>query len=1637
MISKTYLENGTTDAVYQNETTIGVVDKRYNGAMIPIFNNTVALGANNKLVLKVNISNLDLFSRLNSIKLSILPNIMRYDKPIKLSLETDFSSNTGEYIEDFVAGELDRYEVDITKYVVGKEDETFYFGISSESSYPIAIQSYDSPYVTVNYLEYANSIKNQLLVEGSVGRKINYGVDIRNGALLVSKNLYQFTGCLMPMSLNLIYNSVNGDSVVEEGLPLGWKLNYFQKVTFESGTATYLDANGVSHKFSVTGDLNKFHSINGTGMILTKSSDGSSMIFDGNNGYLLFNPDGYLITIRKRIGNSNLDTILEYNTSNQLVKITDPMGNIVNIAYSDSQIQISKFGYPTINLYRDQNRILYLTECGNRRVDFTYAKPNSSVNVYYLYTILNDNGEQVKFRLNKSFKVVEISDVILKNGVPSTIENKLLEYVWNFTKVTNYHNVERIYTFNEKGEIKSIYKNDNDYITSTGQGDEEMQKEYIISNSQSKYVLNSKVINDFHGYIENSTDTLTTSVDNMSFEEGKTYNFSFSYTMQEGSEHREGEYVKFLIIQGDVTLFEKELTPNNKGISVSNTFKCISNGTPEFKLAFYKTRSGVGISDIIVSRCNKLERNVCFNVENEEVEPIALDTENFYPRTQPFIKIQYTHESGVTIEANVKMYEEDMRENIKNCVLANGGTFDLWCNRVKELIPNVKDVVVFVDDNTGISLSNFIMCIYTKSETKEEFIYDDYSNCSPVTNILKTQYKTTIFENIFYDECKIVNKDYLVVENENYDGIKYNYLYNTYGNLLKETVSAYGTNLTMVKECEYSSDSKRLLKEKTLSTNLETAEVEYSYNDKGLLDKVIMPNGLEYNYSYDTNSLELIQISCNDSSIVTENHISYLKDLVSNMSHKGNIGYDFSYDKYNSISAVKTNYNGTLKDFINMTRSVTTENDEYMIQYPTGYREKVLIDEFGNVIKRLSSTEGLTFAADKEYYYSSHKIQNVDNVTDPESEELNKTESSKLVKTIDKIANDIMRVEYNSDELVKKVTHTNSRYASESTYDYDVLNRMTESIYKDLDTMVTTNYQYRDNNYSPTSDVESINVVVTDLNNSYIGNFNHTNYVDQFKRVSREVKRVETIDLDQTYSYGSIDNKTTLIPASISYIKSVSGIRDFESFGTINYTYDKMNNITGIVDGFTTNNISYSYDLFGRLVSEQNSKLEKNYIYSYDDKGNIISKTVTSNGTTTNYNYTYSATYPDRLTAYNGQTIGYDLNGNITQIGSKTLTWTKGKQLKTFKSAALSTFTYTYDADGRRLSKTGPLNQYSNYTYDGDKLVGEVSYVKLGGTRKLKYIYSGNEILGFILNDVSYLFIKNLQHDIIGIVNTNGEIVAKYVYDAWGNHTVYDGNDSPNTTASFIGNINPFRYRGYYYDTESGLYWCKSRYYNPEWGRWLSLDSTEYLDFSSINGLNLYAYCVNNPVNMYDPSGRSFESFFQSLSKLFSKEMGFTHKCENNIIEGYYFWYEYQSGTGRSKSINKGINFLVITPENPLDIFGYSFGLEFFDGRFGGEIYFGTEIGIGVFNNNGGVNISFNASGRLKYTISNNILSPDNYIFTSFVVNTHNIFGTIVILYFAPVLIPYIGNAAVEFLKYITEFKVPSFENPIPDFMFG
>ena len=234
---------------------------------------------------------------------------------------------------------------------------------------------------------------------------------------------------------------------------------------------------------------------------------------------------------------------------------------------------------------------------------------------------------------------------------------------------------------------------------------------------------------------------------------------------------------------------------------------------------------------------------------------------------------------------------------------------------------------------------------------------------------------------------------------------------------------------------------------------------------------------------------------------------------------------------------------------------------------------------------------------------------------------------------------------------------------------------------------------------------------------------------------------------------------------------------------------------------------------------------------TYDNYGNIVEK----NGKT----YTYDYTWKDLLTSYDGQSITYDAQGNpLTYLGH-TLTWEKGRQLKSFDDN-----TYTYNANGIRTSKTVDGITHT-YILDGTKILRETWC-----DNTLVPLYDNEDsVCGILYNNTPYYFIKNLQGDVIAIVDKDAQTVARYSYDAWGVCTVTQ--DSVG-----IATINPFRYRGYYFDEEIGLYYLQSRYYDAGVGRFINVDGCFAWDVEKSGfTTNFYVYCENNPINQLDVNG--------------------------------------------------------------------------------------------------------------------------------------------------------------------------------------
>ena len=176
-----------------------------------------------------------------------------------------------------------------------------------------------------------------------------------------------------------------------------------------------------------------------------------------------------------------------------------------------------------------------------------------------------------------------------------------------------------------------------------------------------------------------------------------------------------------------------------------------------------------------------------------------------------------------------------------------------------------------------------------------------------------------------------------------------------------------------------------------------------------------------------------------------------------------------------------------------------------------------------------------------------------------------------------------------------------------------------------------------------------------------------------------------------------------------------------------------------------------------------------------------------------------------------------------------------------------TTWNYIYDANGMRTQRSNGTTAY-NYVYNGSQL----SQMTVG-SNMLNFAYDASGMPMMVTyNGTNYYYIVNLQGDVMGIVDSTGTLVVYYTYDAWGNPLSITG-----TLADSLGTLNPLRYRGYVYDVETDYYYLQSRYYDPEIGRFINSDAFVATG-QGLLGNNMFAYCGNNPVSRYDPTGKRY-----------------------------------------------------------------------------------------------------------------------------------------------------------------------------------
>ena len=410
---------------------------------------------------------------------------------------------------------------------------------------------------------------------------------------------------------------------------------------------------------------------------------------------------------------------------------------------------------------------------------------------------------------------------------------------------------------------------------------------------------------------------------------------------------------------------------------------------------------------------------------------------------------------------------------------------------------------------------------------------------------------------------------------------------------------------------------------------------------------------------------------------------------------------------------------------------------------------------------------------------------------------------------------------YNDQDQVVSVSYSDGTPADTFTYD-DFGN-----VVQKTEQGKTTAYTYSDDSSKKlvSATVDGVEITPkTDVNGRVVEN---------------QVKVGDTLIEKTATAYLKKGEHATNLPQSIKFWdKTINGFKD-----SLSYAYDGRGNITQINQNGKLF-ARYTYDGLNRLVREDNAKLNKTYLFEYDRTGNIIAKrtcpfTLEKAEKIFAFETEDIFAYDNDLLVAKNDVVCEYVNGRPTKYMGEDIAFAEKGLVSSFKGV-----TFAYDNYGKRTTK-------GNITFAYDKNGRLISQ-----SNGIVFIYdhSGAKI-GVAFDGINYYFRKNMQGDVIALYTQSG-LVATYVYDAWGNHKIYGANGVEIANNEHIAHLNPIRYRGYYYDAETGLYYLKTRYYDSSVGRFISPDSVDYLSADKINGLNLYAYCSNDPINKVDPTGQ-------------------------------------------------------------------------------------------------------------------------------------------------------------------------------------
>ena len=1351
-----------------------------------------------------------------------------------------------------------------------------------------------NPYIAIEYSPMTNSgYENSRDID--IGRAGKVNINDFSGTLRLMRSDLSADGNIMPVNISMIYDENNlllPESLKTDVYGKGFRTNYsqiisynpekefytyigedarpvyFEKNTDDQGNVIFTDYTEKGYELTVSGTSYENYST----VTLTDSSD-HKYFFD-NNGRLVKIADMNLSCVKETdvtsFSSEEINGIINIsyssNNSQAISSITDGVGRIYEFIYAEKLQRIN---------YKGSNNEIIKTVSYNYNSDGTLSSivypDNKSVSYNWSgnYIVKATNSDGYNFAFTYTDENLPRVKTIKEYSNDGTLgENISVSYSVNKTIYTDNKTDEKeILQFDKYGNLLTSqnaygYTLVNQYGTSEGNTPSKAHNELINSFGYQKnevnLLSNSRAQNGVSGWSGSTVSTDEKMFGSQSFKLcGKSASANQTVNLTGGQTYVLSAYVKtknangsmgasIKVNGGDITCHSdaQYITGTSKWTRIAATFKANSNCTAQVSLVLNSTNSlaeayfdgiqlekGTTVSDY--SYIVNADFNDASNWYSNSIKSQSAPSINSQKGIYCFVDDDTPFDSKCIKLFGDPRYENSVYQEITDLNGQKGDTYNLggWAKaNAAALRDNRKfgiKIEFFNNENSVGEAHNLSFNSYINDWqfNMSNAIASDVYNKIKISAVYDYQVNYALFDRLLlqYDGISDIDEESSdeigdeessedessenqpitdvhgrEIEYTDEDGVKTITTYDDYDNIKRSATQINGKIIESING--YSADGNYQISE----TNALGKTTVFDYdNQLGLLKKITDPKGNSVNYTYD---------SADNIATVSQGRLSNTYsydngDRLTGINSCGQNSYSFGYDKFGALNSIKLGSQSLVQ--------YSYDNNYILsgINYGNGQSINYSYDKSGNNL-------GISSDDSEKYSYFYDDFGTLLSVKD------------NVNNTITSYSTDEDGIEYTQERKNNSLIH--SYYNNGSSFVEYLNGSEKETEYASKEASSSDSQPLID--WSRTSWKK----------NGYNTFYNVKSTTDEFGRLlNQEIFEANLSDNKQTES-----GKNTLIRKSYEYTATNNGINQSEQVSKIKYegtydneivyTYDANGNI--ISDG----KYEYSYDNLNRLQQTTDLSTNIHKHYTYNNEGNLVNVVTTKGPSTLSQ---IVRTYDGiKMVSYDGKAITYDDLGNpLTYYNGTQFTWEMGRQLASAQRSDGTQITYKYNAEGLRTEKKIGENSVL-YTLTGSKITGQTD-----GTNTFYFRYDESDnLIGFELGSNQYFYITNLVGDIISIVDSEGNCVVEYEYDPWGVCTIVSDTSNNN-----LGTLNPFRYRGYYYDEETSLYYLQSRYYDPVTCKFINIDEPSIIATNPYNIMSVLAfdYCNNNPVMNIDPNG--------------------------------------------------------------------------------------------------------------------------------------------------------------------------------------